>query len=321
VTGLITEEREFLGAPLGLSTFTEGHRVARLTYTVKSVAPFLNYVFSDTITGLNDTGGQTEHAVEHLAPTTSTFVTTMFPVGDRPSYDSANFGISVTEFTSPGGAGYQLLAIVPEARLSRLERAFGYQHASDLGPDGGRGASITANSSFFIGTGNYVQCDPNGVLLPAPTVSTASTSNSSYSFALGSPGQWSVTALRTDTSSSTLTIFTATVGTGGAAEVFINQSADWYEGVLGGANALTGIPQIITFKVAEGEEVWGEREAGWKYTLKDESSTTAYTTHLAPYTTANIGTSMIALESFSAAFLHLTESNGPIGALTLRFNR
>jgi hypothetical protein len=206
--------------------------------------------------------------------------------------------------------------------MSRLERAFGFQHASSIGPGGGRGASISANSSFFMGTGNYAMGDPNFVMTPAPTTSTASTSNSSYSFIQGA-GQWTVTALRTDTSSSTLTTFTASVGTAGAAEFFINRSAytwSWSFGesatVLGGPNALSGIPQKVTFG-----QLYGGAAAGWKYTLKDNLSTTAYTTHLDAYTTATIGTSMIALESFSAAPAHALAGFGPISFMTLPFNQ
>jgi hypothetical protein len=95
----------------------------------------------------------------------------------------------------------------------------------------------------------------------------------------------------------------------------MNQYASWYNSsngsVIGGANALSGIDQMATF----------HNVAGWKYTLKDATSTTAYTTHLADYTTANIGTSLLAADSFSAARAIAAQSVGPIGFLTLPFNQ
>jgi hypothetical protein len=298
--------------PLQLSTVTVTV-TARLTYSTKSVVT-LSYVFSDTITGLNSTGGSAVHSVEHIAMTVTTFDATLTANGDAGSASYAHFGYSATLFTSPlkpfaGGT--------PTANMSRLERAFGFQHASSIGPGGGRGGSISANSSFFIGTDNYVMGDPNFVIVPAPVISTASTSNSSFSFSQGA-SQWDVTALRTDTSSSTLITFTASVGTAGASEFFKNCSAyAWSFGesatILGGPNALAGVPQKVSFG--------GLAAAGWKYTLQDSLGTTAYTTHLEAYTTANIGTSMIALESFSAAPAHGLAGFGPISFMTLPFNQ
>ncbi len=282
----------------------------RATYTTLSLVG-ISYILTDTITGINSAGSSASYVIQRVGSTLSKYTSTIV-VNDGEVSSSSVYGFSVTKFISP--ALYYNFGRA-SVKLSRLEKALGYQHASSLGSGGGRGVSLSANSSFFIGTGNYIMCDPNGVRVPVPSVSTASTADSSYSFTQGPAGQWSVTALRTDASSSTLTTFTASVGTTGATDLFMNQYASWYNSssgsVIGGANALSGINQIATF----------HNVAGWKYTLKDASSTTAFTTHLPAYTTANIGTSLFAGDSFSAASDISVNAESPLGFMTLPFNQ
>lgn len=315
ISGYSTQE-VFSDIPDQLSTLYEGIVVARMSY-VTTIAESLSQVFSDTITGINSAGSSSAYEVQCITHDLVTYASTVW-VGEIIGTNSAAFvGYSATVFTSPSPA-FTNFNYPPIGHLSRLEKAFGYQHASSIGPNGGRGASVSANSSFFIGTGNYVMADPNRVLIPVPVNSTAETSNSSYSFSAGPSGTWTVTALRTDTSSSTLTTFTASVGTVGAAELFINQGANWwpdYEAVtiLGGHNALTGIPQKATFEGGY---------AGYKYTIRDSSSTTGYTTHLESYITAAISTDMLAVETFMAAPPHGPVAfNQPISFIEFPFNQ
>ena len=289
------------------ATFTtEG----RATYTKLSFVG-ISYIFTDTVTGLDAAGSSSSYVIQKVSSTLSKYTSTIV-ANDAGVSSSSIYGSSVTKFISPA-ISYNFGRA--SAKLSRLEKGLGYQAASSLGSNGGRGASLIAASSFYIGTENFVMGNHNRVLTPVNLVSTASTADSSYTFVLGSNSVWSVTALKTDTSSSTLTAFTASISTTGAAELFMNQNSSWYsttgKSVVGGFNALSGINQMVTF----------EGLAGWKYTLRDATSTTAYTTHLANYTTANIGTSLLAVDSFSAAFDVSSQAESPMLIFILPFNQ
>lgn len=313
IRGFSTQE-VFYDIPDQLSTIGTGLMTARLSYSTV-IAESLSQVSSDTITGINSAGLSSTYEVQYLAHSLVTYSSIVRVSEFIGTSSAAHLGYSATVFTSPSPPAFSSPPIVHQ---SRLERAFGYQHASSIGPNGGRGASVSANSLFFIGTDNYVMADPNGVLIPAPVGSTAETENSSYSFLAGANGAWTVTALRTDSSSNTLTTFTASVGTAGAAELFINQSANWWPEygaatVLGGHNALTGIPQKVTFEGGI---------AGYKYTIRNSASTTSYTTHLESYATATISTNMIAVETFSATPPHgPVATHQPISFVELPFNQ
>lgn len=236
----------------------------------------------ETITGINSLGGSAEYTVQNFIYETI-YRSELVYVG-APGY-------SFTTKRSPDG--FAISQFIGQVSISRIERAGGYQSPHAIGSTGPQGASISAASSFYIG-GNIGTGSPDGLLTPFLTVaSTAATSNSSYSFSFG-PTNCSVTALRTDTSSSTLTTFTASISATSAADTFTVN--DQYAppdipvpSVVGGPHAWTGGQQHATINGGY----------GIRYTLGDSLGTTSSRETLtAPFSTRALGSSILGLECF-----------------------
>ena len=265
-------------------------------YTTHYLLQFTD-IFYDTITGINSAGGSVVYAI--ATPYTT-------PVWASYVNYTGSPGETVTTKKSPSqpfGWGGGLAG----ADLSRIERAGGYQSPAHMGSTGDQGKSISAASSFFIGAYNTGVGSPEGLIAPFLTCgNTAETSNSVYSFSFGAT-DCSVTASRTESSISsvgtvtnsyttaTVTSFTVEISAAGVANSFqcIGLAAASVEGrtIAGGAHAWTGGQQHVTINGGYGR----------RYTLGDSAGTTSYKEiGTASIATANLGSSIIAVEAFKA---------------------
>jgi hypothetical protein len=268
-----------------------------VTHAVTGEIAFTNYstfnsysFLTETILGINSLGASAEYTV--ATPVYSLVLRSWVNYSGAPGYTYTTKRSPLGN-VSENGAGVQ---------ISRLERAGGYQSPHALGSTGAQGASISAASTFYIGSNNIGVGSPVDLLTPFLTsASTAETNNSKYSFSFGSTN-CSVTALKTDSSSSTLTTFTASIFATSAADTFtINDqiydeippisSYPYIPSVVGGAHAWTGGRQDAT--------IYGH---GVRYTIGDSLGTTSYReTITGEGSTKSLGSSVLALEGFLMA--------------------
>jgi len=252
--------------------------------------------FSDTITGINESGGSVVYPIVHsyLRKWVSSYL----------NYEGGP-GLSVTKKYSPSTPFFNEIA--GGLQLLRADRFGGYQAPSHMGSNGDQGKSISAASSFYIGTYNIGLGSPANLFTPFLTGGeSAFTSNSFYSFSFGGTN-CSVTAARTESSTTlvgtitnsytteTITFFTVDISAKGIGDSFCNfnhaQSYVSNRIVAGGAHAWTGGQQNATLTNA----------FAWRYTIGDGLSTTSYKqVNESPISTTSLGSSIMAAETFRA---------------------
>lgn len=255
----------------------------------------LTSFFAETIAGINSLGDSAAYAIvkTYAVPQWFTYASWEGQIGE-----------TVTKYRSPAAVfayeGYGELA------LTRLNRSGGYQSPSHLGSTGSQGASISAASSFYIGSNNLGIGSPADLLTPFLTAgSTAQTSNSVYSFSLGAT-DCSVTAVRTESSVSSVGTATSSYTTGTTASFTASFSLGGVADVFQSSNLVSALSDVA---IAGGPHAWtgGQQHAtlsggyGWRYTIGDSAGTTSYKeTRTASVATAALGSSIIAAETFRA---------------------
>lgn len=293
-TGLSTRTQEQTTAGVSFLPYT-----IRREWPVKTYIPVLKVsIFSETITGINALGGSAIYA-DVQTPIEYTEWSSYFSYEGFP-------GQSVTKKLNPRSAFWGF--VFGAASLYRLERYGGFQKPLALGSTAEQGVGLSAASSFFVGFQNTITGSPKGIITPAVKQSTASTSNSRYSFNLDSSA-CSVTRVVSNYTASTATSdqFTVTIDLIANANSFVNTDNSMLFGnvtVVGGPHAWTGGQQKVT----------SFYECGYRYTIGDALGTTSYKQTQARFSTQQINGSIMAVDTFSAGLPYpiLSEGNNSV---------
>jgi len=193
-----------------------------------------------------------------------------------------NAGETVSTYASP--AGWNINTSVGNMTQERLRLIGGYQ-GSEIGSNQNVGKYLDALISFYIGY-QSAQGARESNNTPVDYSTSATTSDSSYFFSLGSNSYWSVTVLA-DITTTSFSANVATIGGNGGYFALENN---------GGTQAGGGFPHENQVQYATLSNA-----LDWRYTLRDSAGTSSYSTQLnVSFFTLDISSKIMAIQGLPA---------------------